>query len=161
MWELREGSWICLACNGCPTNGCCLLISSRRASIVGAGLGNGHWSGPALLSDLPWFGPGSLSDSRGIPVPIPTRHHQNFAYDEEVGRVCPPWTHPPCEVPCHSGVQMTAPQCCLVSSLTRTTECSETLGSHTEKSEMMPCGNSVVSRTWTWTFLRESLVQER
>lgn len=155
MWELREGSWICLACNGCPTNGCCLLITSRRASVVGAGLGNSQWFGSALLSDLPWFGPGSQSDSRGIPVPIPTRHHhQNSAYNKEEVRVCPPWTYPPCEVPCHRGVQMTTPQCCLVG--LQPHEGHRMLWdlglTHREISEMKPCGNLVVSRTCGGSF---------
>lgn len=56
------------------------MVTSWTASVVGAGLGNSHWFGSALLSDLPWFGPGSLSESRGIPVPIPALcHHPNFA----------------------------------------------------------------------------------
>lgn len=34
------------------------MVTSRTASVVGAGLGNSPWFSSALLSDLPWCGPG-------------------------------------------------------------------------------------------------------
>lgn len=82
MWELRERSWVCLPYGRHTANSRCWLITSRGGSVAGITVDRSTG-----LSASPWFGPRSLSNSRGTPVHIPTpHHHQNFASDKAGGQ---------------------------------------------------------------------------